>query len=193
MASSLSGLRRTLTWSDFTVRKDIAQPQPGDIGMVAQTRATFDVSNLASSVVEGARPTAYRLADRVKVVVRLKRDECWVAAWVVAGSTSDPERRRLLKHEQGHYDIVALTARDMLAEIGGLMKKLYASAQEPIDDANSVIERYAPYYDSIQELYDDKTNHGDVRAEQERWNGVIARAFRGIPLLDVLHDLRIMQ
>ena len=127
------------------------------------------------------------------MVVRLKRDECWVAAWVVAGSTSDPERRRLLKHEQGHYDIVALLARDMLADISSITKKLYPSAQEPIDDANAVIERFDPYYDSLQELYDDKTTHGDVRTEQERWNGVLAHAFGGIPLLDVLHDKRIMQ
>jgi hypothetical protein len=193
MASSLSGVRRTLTWSDFTVRKDIARPQPGDIGMVAQTRATFAVAGLSSGPVDGSRPTAYKLADRVKVVVRLKRDECWVAAWVVGGSTSDPERRRLLKHEQGHYDIVALLARDMLAEITALTKNLYASAQEPIDDANAVIARYDPYYDSVQELYDDKTNHGDVRREQERWNGLLLRAFGGIPLLEVLQDLRIMQ
>jgi hypothetical protein len=192
MASSLSGLRRTLSWSDFT-RKDMPRPQPGDAGMVAQTRATFNVDDLASSVVDGSRPTAYRLADRVRVAVRLKRDECWVAAWVVAGSTSDPERQRLLRHEQGHYDIVALLARDMLGEITAVTRKMYASAQEPIDEANGVIGRYDPYYDSIQELYDDKTNHGDVRTEQERWNGVIARAFRGIPLLDVLNDLRIMQ
>ena len=82
---------------------------------------------------------------------------------------------------------------DMYGEITAATRKLYASAQEPIDEANAVIEHYDPYYDSIQELYDDKTNHGDVRTEQQRWNGVIAHAFRGIPLLDVLHDLRIMQ
>jgi len=192
MASSLAGLRRTLSWSDFT-RKDMPRPQPGDVGMVAQTRATFSVEGLASSVVDGSRPTTYKLTDRVKVVVRLKREECWVAAWVLAGSTSDPERGRLLKHEQGHYDIVALLARDMYGEITAATRKLYASAQEPIDEANGVMQHYDPFYDSIQELYDDKTNHGDVRTEQQRWNGVIAHAFRGIPLLDVLHDLRIMQ
>lgn len=192
MASTLSGLRRSLAWSDFS-RKDMPRPQPGDVAMVAQTRATFNVSDLASSVVDGSRPTTYKLVDKVKVLVRLRREECWVAAWVVAGSTSDPERKRLLKHEQGHYDIVALLARDMLADIKVLMKELYASAQEPIDAADAVIARYDPYYDSVQELYDDKTNHGDVRTEQQRWNGVLLRAFAGIPLLDVLHDLRIMQ
>jgi hypothetical protein len=192
MTSTLSGLRRTLTWSQFT-RRDAPRPQAGEVAMVAQTRAVFSATNLASDVVDGSRPTTYRLADRVNVVVRLKREECWVAAWVLTGSTSDPERRRLLKHEQGHYDIVALLARDMLADIKALAKSLYGSAQEPIDDANAVIERYDPYYDSIQELYDDKTNHGDVRTEQERWNNLLAGAFSGIPILDVLHDLRIMQ
>ncbi|MGE5171703.1 MAG: hypothetical protein ACM3JC_15175 [Rudaea sp.] len=193
MASSLTGLRRTLTWNDFTRKDDVSRPQPGDVAMVAQTRAVFAVQGLSSGPVDGSRPTAYKLADRVKVVVRLKRDECWVAAWVVAGSTSGPERQRLLKHEQGHYDIVALLARDMLAEITAVAKNLYASAQEPIDDANAVMARYDPYYDSVQELYDEKTNHGDVRNEQQRWNGFLLRAFGGIALLDVLHDLRIMQ
>jgi hypothetical protein len=192
VASSLAGLRRTLRWSDFT-SKDVPPPEAGEFTLAAQTQASYRVSGLSSGPIDGSRPTAYKLADAVKVVVRLQREECWVASWVIASSTSHAEQQRLLKHEQGHYDIVALLARDLLADITALTKNLYASAQEPIDDAEAIIARYQPYANSLQDLYDDKTNHGDVRNEQVRWNGVLVRAFNGIPLLDVLHDLRIMQ
>ena len=69
-------------------------------------------------------------------------------------------------HAQGHAAAATRRRRDGRAdacdvqrygEIVAATRKLYASAQEPIDEANAVMQHY------------------------------------GIPLLDVLHDLRIMQ
>lgn len=206
MASSLSGLRKTLTWAQFRTKKQ-PKPEPGESGTAAFTHAAYSISGFQSVPVAGKRPAQFRLKDDIAVNVTLKSDS-WVASWVADGSMSSAERSRLLKHEQGHYDIVALLARDLFNEITSIKGSSYASPDEPVDAVTAILDAYGPRFQELQDLYDDKTDHGINRDEQTRWNGLIGRAFtehrlggemapagrtpQPTPLVDVLKDARVL-
>src|SRR5882672_5039657 len=109
MGSSLSGLRKPLAWAQFTPKK-MPKPEAGEKRTAALTNAAYSVSPYQSVPVAGKQPAQFKLKDDIVVNITLKPDS-WVATWVLDKGTPSDERARLLKHEQGHYDIVALLAR----------------------------------------------------------------------------------
>jgi hypothetical protein len=104
------------------------------------------------------------------VVVELTMDK--KKSWVLAGAQTD----ELLQHEQGHYNIYALAAREFergTLALGGLSEK----------DLKSL---YSSLFKSIKELmyqvdadYDDQllwgTDGGEKESQQEMWNFHIDR------------------
>jgi hypothetical protein len=91
----------------------------------------------------------------------------------------------LLKHEQGHYDLLVLVARalarewesleaDSVAELG----QLVSTAQQTHDDRAQAVDA----------LYDKETDHSRDRAAQTRWDLAIAAAL-GTPNVDKISNL----
>ena len=100
----LEGHEETLGWQDFQ-----ASAPAGYTGDAAQTEARFDMQyDYEWDDTHGH--TGYRV-DHVQVTVTLDRASMWADK---ASRTAE-----LLKHEQGHYDIVALVARDLFNELTG--------------------------------------------------------------------------
>jgi len=145
--------------------------------------------------------------DQVDRAISTLKPDSWVATWVLDKGTPSDERARLLKHEQGHYDIVALLARDLFNEIMAIKAKTFGAPDDPVDAVKEILDTYDPRFQSLQDLYDGKTGHGLEAGEQTRWNGLIARAFGEsrlsaelsgparpgpTPLVDVLKDERIL-
>lgn len=80
----------------------------------------------------------------------------------------------LLTHEQGHFDLTALTAAQMNTEL-----QPYRSTQSEfvknnyMDTVQLLYDRLFDELDKRQQLYDRETVHGTSKGEQLRWNAWI--------------------
>jgi hypothetical protein len=184
LGSKLVGRRRTLSWDDYTATPDAKSPHE------AQTKTIVDVK------VDGAKPSAssfegangaFKLKDKVVITVDLDRKKCWKKASIEnAGAT---EQKLILDHEQGHYDINALSARDLFIEIMALKSRTFATAQDGFNELAGLMNRSGALLTSIDALYDSagETGHKAVDhyamgpprkpGAQARWERYISTAF----------------
>jgi hypothetical protein len=177
MSSKLNGLIRQLKWGDFGTPRSKPAPKPGGFAVGAFTNAVYDGPSWSIDPVAGTKPTEFELKDDMTVTISLKSTS-WVADWVF--KQPKPFQDGLLVHEQGHYDITALIARDMFIELMQLKRvrfKSVAEGKRAIDEiaqrhSSDVIKVINDKYDSVAE-----TNHGTQATLQQRWNGYIQEAY----------------
>ena len=199
MPSRLNGLQRTLTWQDFGSPRP-GNPSPGQRAVAAQTRARPNRTIFAEHV-PGIRPPQYRLRNDVIVSVDLDRGQTFVNRWAL--DMPAPFPTDLLHHEQGHYDLVALFCRDMFIELMSLTQQSSSTPQAVMAAAQAVFQRFDGFISAVHAPYDNQTDHGNIAQQQQRWDGLIRRAFTrprtppvsapdgtpyGPPLIDVLRQ-----
>src|SRR2546422_10480825 len=102
MASPLSGLIRTLTWTDYPRRQGNA-PGPGQAATAAHTHSSFQRNHVTIQPIAGSHPAQFRVVDNLTVSVSFGRNQSFVNSWVF----SRPQQFQddMLNHEQGHYNI----------------------------------------------------------------------------------------
>jgi hypothetical protein len=186
MPSRLVGLVKTLAWSDFQ-----GTPDPNKPNLQAFTKADFVLPVISPTVIPGTRN--FRFEDNVVVTINMDTQRSW--------KRQPPDA--LLVHEQGHYDIVALLARDLFIEVMQLKTRTYPNHGAAIADLRPIINKFNGKAQAISTIYDApaQTNHGNDPVQQVRWNGMFRRAFSEprspqvtapdgavykIPILDVL-------
>jgi hypothetical protein len=174
VASQLLGLFRKLTWNDFKQVTKSA-PGPGQSANVAQTRTNVGTNNFSLPPVRGTKPLQYQLANMITVSITLDAANCWKANWLATLSQADQDR--LLKHEQGHYDLVALLGRDYFLELMQLKTNTYTKMSDFQADLKILDTQYLKQIQPVQDKYDSDTTHGRVQARQDAWNGYIHSAF----------------
>lgn len=182
MASSLKNLHRTLTWKDFTP-KDLPAPQAGQTSFeAAQTGASVSTTGLALEKASGG----FRIRDSIVVTIVLNASQTWVAKWMLNNPQSQLDA--LLVHEQGHYDITALSGRDLYNALTALVGKTYSSAGAAQADINAAQGPLASSAQPISDRYDTDTTNGKDATKQGQWNGYIQTAFgqSGSTFLSVL-------
>ena len=81
----------------------------------------------------------------------------------------------LLRHEQGHFDLVVLAARALARELGGM---LAGSASELSKRVEGSVDEHTNRADRLSRRYDAETDHGRDAGAQARWLRVIADALR---------------
>jgi hypothetical protein len=173
MPSQLHNLRRTLAWGDFTPRQ-AKPPGPGQTLAGAETVTSYGLS-LRTEVVPGTKPVRFRIKDDVSVTVTFQKQQSWVASWVLQLSAA--EQARLLGHEQGHYDLVALLARDLFIDLMQLKANSHGTSNAALADTTKVRQGYDAKLGPLQRRYDTDTNHGQNQIAQARWNGFVQSAF----------------
>jgi hypothetical protein len=181
--SKLVGRKRTLSWDDYT------GPVPKGDPYEAQTKTTIDIkvdgAKAGESSFEGADGSV-RLKDAVVVTVDLDRKKCWKKASI--DNADSTQQRLLLEHEQGHYDIAALMARDMFIEIMALKPRSFATKADGFKELADVVNRHGTLLTSIDALYDSTGETGHIAIDhsafgprkplaQSRWEGYIKKAF----------------
>ena len=169
MPSKLNNLFRTLTWNDFQ-KVNRAAPPPGVIAEAAEIPVDINVAGV--SVVNSSG--GVRLADSVQATVQLGR--CTVSSWVFNQPQSF--QTALLKHEQGHYDLTALIARDWFLALMRLKLQVFANAQalqKALNDLDAATRKKAQ---PVISLYDSRTTNGTNAQEQAKWDGFIQTAFK---------------
>ncbi|HEY8256193.1 MAG TPA: hypothetical protein VIG08_00900 [Gemmatimonadales bacterium] len=168
----LEGHDETLDWRDF---QGTAPANPA--GDAAQTEARFDFQYDYEWDDSKGDHHGYRV-NNVQVKVILDR----ASMWVVKGARSDA----LLKHEQGHYDIVALIARDLFNELTGWetpkapkrFKKqtdLKTAADRLGRQAKALAARLSGTASSVG-VYDTQTKHGQDTQAQDKWDKALEAA-----------------
>lgn len=176
MSNNINGLNLRLTWSDFLGQP----PQSRAANNVAFTSVSFGItfSTAQAYAAIGMRvPNAQNdlgfVVSNLQINMKLNRHRMW--------SVSSAQTAGLLAHEQGHYDIVALTMSDLFNDLlspptimakekdaQDFAKVLMAEAKRRIDAMES-----NPQLDG---LYDQQTNHGLNQPLQAKWNQAFALA-----------------
>lgn len=151
---TLSGWPREISWSEF---REVQSRPTGE-----NEDATISTNLQQPEQVNVARSSGRFRLDSYEAVLSVVESE----SWVVTSAKSD----ELLAHEQGHYDITGLVARDMIRDLRALRAASTAALQR---DVQAIIRRADALADRLTALYDQQTNHGRDRARQARWDQLL--------------------
>jgi hypothetical protein len=168
----LEGHDESLGWRDFMG----TPPDPLPPGEAAYTEARFDLT-FGYDYDTATATKGYRIAD-MGVKVTVERGNMWS---VKSGRTD-----ALLKHEQGHYDIVALLARDLYDELDGWNTGKKPKRFTKESDLTGTVNRMrrSTYALIVQiggsarkvGVYDKQTNHGLDAKAQDKWDAALLDA-----------------
>jgi hypothetical protein len=171
MPSQLIGLFKTLSWTDFS-----GAPDPKKPALDAFTSPSFNLPVISPVKVQGT--TDFEFQDTVVITISMNPRESWKrqANITKKGATYAND---LLKHEQGHYDITALIARDLFIEIMQLKGNTYPTGAAALADLSPILNKFGGKAEKIAVIYDSvqQTNHGANSAPQATWNAMIKKSF----------------
>jgi len=77
------------------------------------------------------------------------------------------ETKDLLKHEQGHFDIIEYYSRLFRKELATYK---FESLKNLKDDMSALHKKYIVLSKEMQEFYDSQTNHSLLKEQQNIWN-----------------------
>jgi hypothetical protein len=162
-----------IAWKEFTTKKTDPTPAPGTVVPAAYTLPVISTSGFGLEGIPGSKPPKAKLKDTIVVGVSLGAAS-WVENWVF--DLPQAKQDDLLNHEQGHFTIGALLARDFYYDLLNLRKKEYTSPAASTADFNSLKNARDAAFTAIVKKYDDDTKHGTVAAQQARWDGFFSSA-----------------
>ena len=179
MASSLSGLIRTLIWSDFPHRQGTA-PTAGHSATAAFTSSSFQASGASFHSVAGSHPAHFQLVDNISLTVKFNGHQSFVMSWLF--SRPQQFQTDMLNHEQQHYNITALVSRDFFVDVMLLKHQNFANARAGISAVRLIRQRSLNKIGNIQTLYDQEVhpeqNSGQSRGPiQQNWDRFVQTAF----------------
>ena len=146
MSIRFQPLPHGVTWSHYRVVEE--SPDGFDASTGYDMSAHFSISGSAGQMT----------ATSVNAVCTLVASD----SWVVAGTKT----ALLLAHEQLHYVMATLVAREMETEIRGVTG---ADAQAVQQAVNQLIADKNARALAMGEAYDDDTEHGADAAQQAAW------------------------
>jgi len=155
------GWPRSLHWNEFTRIQSSREPPH-----LSECAAGFRL--VATPLIPQGNGATINRNFRIEVFVTKDPTPGDTGTWVVIGSQTDD----LLKHEQGHYDLAGLAAREyarellMLRDEGPLDPTLIRDRVKAMND--QIVSELA----LMNDAYDDPilgTDHGVSRI-QDRWN-----------------------
>jgi hypothetical protein len=91
----------------------------------------------------------------------------------------------LLKHEQGHYDLLVLVCRALAREVESLEADSVQELGQQLATAQQTHDTRAQALDA---LYDKETDHSRNRTGQQRWDNAIAAALANPQTASILNQ-----
>jgi Bacterial protein of unknown function (DUF922) len=140
----------SVSWSDF---KELSS-RPQGVKEDAQIHPEMAFRNFQV----GKDGNAVIIKD-VEIDIELVASDCWV---VRTAKSND-----LLKHEQGHFDILAICARELYAALLAIRATSTRDLQKQLDKEKNRLGKQVKIDDA---RYDTKTNHGLNQAVQQAWD-----------------------
>ena len=171
----ITGWPRQLSWWNF--KKVDAVPAGFPDNSDAFTTAEF---SWAGATAKNKDQKYY--FPNVRVTVRLVQDQTWVLKDVAKG----PSNALVLKHEQGHYNITGLAARDLCRD---LMQLEEDDPDTLKSSADSLCDYYLGVGGQVQDTYEDPvdgTDYGNNPSAQTRWSAMISDATKSGATVDSL-------
>lgn len=154
--------QRKLDLSDFQVVKE-GQKVPAALGNnMALTRTGF--SYTLSKFNSGKNKGKYS----IKVYAVMYPQNSYIKESVVKASAAN--KAYLLKHEQNHFDISEIFAREFARYLRSA--KIGKNFEQELKNE---MQRYFKEASAYHQLYDMETNNGRNRVKQESWNDGIAK------------------
>ena len=150
---SLNNFNYPVSWSDFTQRNARPSGENEDAYIFVRYGYSFQMQRNGNAVTIAS-------AD---VNITISSSDCWV---VTSQMTN-----YLLKHEQGHYDITALGAREFYNALMNLFAASPHALQNSITQLN---ERYQQKIKRANMRYDTKTRNSQDTQAQQTWDQGIA-------------------
>jgi hypothetical protein len=179
------GFPRNLTWNDYPSVEDPGEP------FDALTYSQYDVTHwgFTAGTAPGDRRGGYYV-DPFKVTVSFLPDRSWARP-------SAKSNMRLLAHEQGHFDITGLLARDMVRRVralrvyeGGInagCKALEQKMKRVPDRIDSLRTALQTGGAGGEPIYDTDTEHGTDEKGQREWTAMLHQIkVRNLSLEDTL-------
>ena len=180
--SNLDGLFRTLKWEEFK------GPVPPKTPYAAET-----VTSFSSSPPTFHRTTngKFQLDDRVTIKIKFDPLKSWVNPEVKTWPSG--VQQNLLDHEQWHYNITALVARDLFITLMSLKEGEYDSAADGRKSYDFYVQTYRQIEQDLQRKYDSETMHSQMNtfisssgllnqpspkgSTQDKWERIMQQAF----------------
>ena len=177
-AANVDGWPRQLTWSDFQERS----VRPPKVEEHAQIKA--DIVREGGGIRwkdRGGQVWFAPDAGDTPLAVRVTVIEA--ETWVLEGGEDEPWSRRgvkserLLRHEQGHFDLTGLAACKLYRQYTS--NDLKASSQDAVvEEIRRLLKQIKQAAGELDERYDHETEHGLDEQAQERWNRRIRKAIQ---------------
>ena len=165
------GIPKFLSWLDFG--KPVTTVPSSYAGSHTDCHISIDISFTHGGTTLEKSSGDYMLKS-VNVTVKVDK----LNTWVMTGVPKQKDQAAILKHEQGHFNIAAITAKDLEKELKALRNAdpgdLITDADTALSDALSSGQTEEDTYDG--DPVDDGTDHGNDPAQQAKWNGLIAKA-----------------
>lgn len=148
---AINGFSYTVSWSDFTV----VQARPPGVPEDAQIHTEIRPGKFTL----GRKGRSVTITD-VDIEIALVAADCWVLS-------SQNNNNDLLKHEQGHYDIVALNAKELYRSLVGLSAASTHALQIRATKLQKSLQRKVT---KVNASYDTLTNHSRNTTTQQIWD-----------------------
>jgi hypothetical protein len=175
MASKIIDLDRQLTFAKDYPTRTGTPPQPGQSLTAALTSSGMQFTGV-QFVGSGGQ---FVLADNLNVQVTFTRSSSFVMNWALAKSAPFPDD--LLNHEQGHFTVSALIARDFFADMMLLRDQTFASVSAGNSAVQSIKNNTINKMGAVQQLYDaevhpEQDNGLSRGPKQKAWDGFFETA-----------------
>ncbi len=163
--SHVRGWPRALRWSEFTHLTTSRLPPH-----TAECAATFELVSMP--MVRSGSGATVNPAFVINVYLTMAPSQGDTGTWVVNGS----ETAELLRHEQGHYDLAGLAAREYSRE---LLEFIAEGGMDPgaiPARVNAMNDQIVSELATINRRYDHLTlgtNHGLNQRIQDKWDRFI--------------------
>ena len=155
---ALINYNRILTWADYPNSLSASTSEDARISVSWKLDAD-EFQRKGNAIVIG------KFAVEIFLVV----NNCGVVRSVVSGDRAVAEA--LLKHEQGHYDIIALGAREFHKKAAALSAPTEQELNNKLDKLQEEMTKKA---DEADARYDVQTNHSRNKQKQQEWERLIA-------------------
>lgn len=158
---------RTLRLSDFRIVKTGQEPPAGLGRNMAVTRTGFVYT--MSRITSGA----HKGKAMIRIYAQMTPAHSYILEKVTEGS---PENRAyLLNHEQKHFDISEIYARELSRFL-----RTQSLGKTGIERMTKEMNRLFKELDAFQKMYDMETNNGRNNQKQEQWNAIIAQRLKAL-------------
>jgi Bacterial protein of unknown function (DUF922) len=152
---SLTNFNNTISWGDFTQMPSRPAGENEDASIFTRLNFKYDMKAVGRAVM------VENFETDVVIVTN--------SSWVVTSERSD----ELLKHEQGHFDISALTAREFYDKAQLIKGESSQDLTTKINRLNATLQAKR---NGVNKRYDKQTDHHNKTDVQKSWDKKIDTA-----------------